>query len=99
MATLYVTEFRCGTNNNVPGDYPVLPAIGTQTVTFTTSAATSNALSAACEIVAISASAAAHITMAATPTATTSMMYIPANTVHYFKVGQSGMKIAAVAAA
>ncbi len=98
MAVLNVTEFRSGTNNNVISDYPALPAIGTQLVTFTTTVATTNALSAACEIVAISADAACHITMATTPVATTSMLKLMANTVYYFRVAQSGMKIAAVAA-
>lgn len=99
MATLYVTEFLAGTMNNTKSDFPALPAIGTQTVSFSTSAAIENALSDACEIVGVSADAACHISMSADPTATTSMMWIPASTVVYFKVGQSGMKIAAVAAA
>jgi hypothetical protein len=102
MAMLWVTEFLgCGDKGLSGGwsDYPAVPAIATQTVEFTTSAATANAFSDACEKVAVSANADCHIRFGVSPTATTGDLKLQAGVVYMFTIGARSLKVAAVVAA
>lgn len=100
MAKLWVTEFKgTGGTGNAPVDHPVVPALVTQTVTFTTSVATTDPFSDACGLVAISADANCHIKFAAAPTATVDDLRLLAGVVYYFAPAASGLKVAAIAAA
>ncbi|WP_286943379.1 hypothetical protein [Acinetobacter sp. UBA6526] len=68
----------------------------TQTITTSgSSAATSSAFAAGTTVVRIVATKDCHITFAASPTATTSLPFMPANQVEYFKV-TAGEKCAAI---
>ena len=99
MSTLWVTEFAGVANKTMHGgnsDYPAVPALRTQTVTYTTTAATAAAFSDACSHVAISASAAAHIKFGSAPEATTSDMRLEAGVVYMFCVSGPGLKVAAI---
>ncbi len=68
----------------------------TQTITTSgSSAATSNAFADGTTVVRIVATKDCHITFAAAPTATTSLLLMPSNQVEYFKVN-AGEKCAAI---
>jgi len=68
----------------------------TQTVsTASSSAATSNAFASGTTVVRIIATEDCNIVFAASPTATTSSTFLPANQVEYFKV-TAGDKVAAI---
>lgn len=107
MATLWVREYsRVAFPPQRPGESytPVQPAPLAQEpgtdqtpVTFTTSAA-SAAFASTTSYIAIIGSAAFHYTVADNPTATTSMLKVPADTLLFIGV-RPGQKIAAVAAA
>ena len=102
MAKLYVTEF--GEMGNPPlsadiGGVPQvarMPSIGTQVVTFTTSTASAT-FNDRTRFIRVHTDAACHITVAASPTATTSMLKMVADQTEYFAV-TPGQKIAAVTA-
>lgn len=101
MATLYVTEFAYA-DIAVPehGAAPVAlqPPAAEQTVTFTTSTA-SSAFHATTRIVRLYASADCHILFGADPTATTSKMKLKADAAEYFAVPLgASYKVAAVTA-
>lgn len=75
--------------------------IGTeQTISVASaSAATSNAMGSSSRVVRVVSTTDCHIAFAASPTATTSNTYLPANQVEYFKVPVPGTsKLAAIRA-
>lgn len=99
MSTLWVTEFAGLGNKSAHGgqsDYPSVPPLGTQTVTYTTSAATANAFSNGASHVAISASAACHIAFGQAPEADTGDMRLEAGVVYMFTLAGPGLKVAAI---
>lgn len=92
MATLYVTEYL---GARAPG--PIAPAdpLAEQTVTYTTSAA-SSAFNASTTVVRLVSKTDAYIAFGTNPTATASSMLLPAGVVEYFRVEQSSSyKVAA----
>ena len=88
MATMIVTEYaEMATDKNgqiLP--IPKEPAIASQTVTFTTSAAISNALNAKTYFVRVQTSIDAHVAFAVAPTATASYARVTSSTASYFGV-------------
>ena len=75
-----------------------LPLGTTQTVSVTSSsAANSSAFAAGTTVVRVVSTTDCHIIFAASPTATTSTAYLPANQVEYFKA-LAGQKVAAIRA-
>ena len=102
MAKLYVTEFQQMGNQERSADIggvpqvARLPSISTQVVTFTTSTA-SAAFNANTRFIRVHTDAACHITVADSPTATTSHLKMVADQTEYFAV-TPGQKIAAVTA-
>jgi hypothetical protein len=86
MATGYVIEWRgADIENNVLSPIPKGLPIRVQVVTFTTSAATSNAIGADCGVVELWTSANACWKGAASPTATTNDTPITAGVSRWFK--------------
>ena len=80
--------------------YPIqaLPVGTTQTVSVSSSsAANSTAFAAGTTVVRLVSTTDCHIIFAASPTATTSTAYLPANQVEYFK-SAAGQKVAAIRA-
>lgn len=99
MANLYVTQFEGIVGNHGFGPQcPIEPAIDTDVVSFTTSAA-SAAFSDACKLVRVVADADCHILVAATPVATTGDMPLAANEPYFFQPRKTGLKVAAIVAA
>ena len=75
-----------------------LPLGATQTISVTSSsAANSTAFASGTTVVRVVSTTDCHIIFAASPTATTSTAYLPANQVEYFK-GTAGEKSAAIRA-
>lgn len=97
MPTMWVTEFVANGPRERDGS-PAVPPIGTQVVTFSTSAATANALSAACDTIQIVVDTDAHVSFAPTPTATVNDMFLVKDIPHRFTPRTSGIKVAAIAA-
>lgn len=99
MATLNVTEFRgAGAVGAAVTQAPIMPSLGTQVVTFTTSVA-SNAFSDACGLIRVVASADCHVRVGVGAlSATTSDMLLGAGEIEYFVIQSPGMKIAAIEA-
>ena len=91
MATLWIREYSAASAIDVP----VEPGTD-QTVTFTTT--TQSAAFGTGGLVTIIADAAFHYVVGANPTATTSNLKVPADTLLTMKVA-AGQKIAAVTAA
>tara|TARA_R100000664_G_C2759750_1_gene149853 strand:- start:4815 stop:5129 length:315 start_codon:yes stop_codon:yes gene_type:complete len=76
----------------------VLPLGTTQTISVASgSAANSSAFAVGTTVVRVVSTTDCHIIFAASPTATTSTAYLPANQVEYFKVN-AGEKVAAIRA-
>lgn len=76
---------------------PKAPPIAVQSVTFTTSTATTNALNDETTLVMLLTTAAANVKFAGTPTATATTEPIPGEVPMYFGVPRkSGLKVAAV---
>ena len=98
MAKLWITEcLGMGSIGNAPVAAPSFPPVTTQTVTFTTSTA-SSALSGATRLVLIQADADCHLAFGADPTATTNHMLLEAKKTYPFAVTSPGLKVAAVTA-
>jgi hypothetical protein len=97
---LYVTEFSGTGNKGLNGgisDYPAVPALGTQVVTTgAASAATTNALSAACDKVAVSCTTACSIVFGKTPVATVNDLRLQVGVVYMFTVAGKDLKVAAI---
>lgn len=97
MASLYISEYERLVEDAT--GKPVLagmePAVTTQKVTFSTSAA-SAALNSRTRYVRIVVDANAHLAFGSSPTATTNDAPIQANSPEYFGVVNAGIKIAAV---
>lgn len=92
MATLWIREY--GAYDHAP----IAPEPGVdQTVTFTTSTQ-STAFAGSTKYIGMISDAAFHYKVGANPTATTSVLKVPADTLIYIGV-QAGDKIAAVTAA
>lgn len=73
-----------------------LKPVTNQVVAFTaSSAAMTNAVGAGITVVRLVATSACHIAVGVTPVATTSNMYLPANTVQYLAISP-GLKVAAI---
>lgn len=100
MATLWIREFdRAGESSNGSGlQIPMEGSTRDQTVTFTTSAQ-SAAFNAATQYIGMISTVAFHYKVGSNPTATTSNLLVPANTMLFIGIGQGGLKVAAVAAA
>lgn len=100
MATAWVTEYT--KSYREPGmdvDVPLEPAIRTQVVSFTTTAATAAAFTTGTTLVRIITDADAHYIVAVAPVATTSHAKIPAGLPEFFGVSATGqLKVAFVAA-
>lgn len=99
MATLWIREYR---DRGVAGaareiQVPQEPGLADQTVTFTTSTQ-SAAFNSSTRFIAIIGSAAFHYVVGANPTATTSGLKVPADTITHIGV-TPGQKIAAITAA
>src|SRR5690606_37062518 len=74
--------FKPGTNQNV--------------TVASSSAATTNAFASTTKVIRVASTTACYITLAATPTATTSHMLIPANGEVYIALPGTGLKLAAI---
>jgi hypothetical protein len=100
MATLWIREFdKAGEAPN--GEALPIPMEGStrdQTVTFTTSAQ-SAAFNASTQYIAMISTVAFHYKVSSNPTATTSHLLVPANTMLFIGIEQGSLKVAAVAAA
>lgn len=102
MATLYISEYSAplapyGTNTSVVQVVDESTLLAEQTVTVSTEQ-DSATLQSGTRLVRISTDTACHIKFAASPTATTSMKFIPANHVEYFGIpGTSGYKVSVIA--
>ena len=92
MATLWIREYDASSALPIP----VEPGLVDQTVTFTTT--TQSAAFGTGGLVTIIADAAFHYVVGANPTATTSNLKVPADTLLTMKVA-AGQKIAVVTAA
>jgi len=88
MATMIVTEYAEMATDKNGNVLPIAkePAEASQTVTFTTSTATTNALSDKTYFVRIQTSIDAHVAFAASPTATASDARVTSSTASYFGV-------------
>lgn len=102
MATFYIAEFGAAAVAN-PGSNVPTPIVdeasllAEQTVTVG-SEADSSALNAGTRIVRMVSDTACHYKFAASPTATTSLQYLPANVIEYKGVpASSGYKISVIA--
>lgn len=93
MATLWIREYDASSALPIP----VEPGLVDQTVTFTTTTQ-SAAFASRTGLVTIIADAAFHYVVGAAPTATTSNLKVPADTLQTMKVA-AGQKIAVVTAA
>lgn len=93
MATLWIREY----DNSSALPVPVEPGIADQAVTFTTTTQ-SAAFASRTGLITIIADAAFHYVVGDSPTATTSNLKVPADTLVTMKV-TAGQKIAAVTAA
>lgn len=98
MATLWVREYRDRATAGAGRDVQIVAEPGTdQTpVTFTTTTQ-SAAFAASTKFIAMIASAAFHYVVGANPTATTSALKVPADTLIHVGV-PAGQKVAVVAA-
>lgn len=95
MAKAYVTELTAlATRVSMPTPIAQMPPIAEQTVTFTTTTQ-SNAFGATTRFIRVHTDAICSIAIGSNPTATTSTMRLPADTIEYFGVS-AGDKIAFV---
>lgn len=94
MSTLYVTEFGSAGRTPLADE----PAVRTQTVTFTTSAACALGFQERTRIVRVISPTACHIKFGTAPTATTSDEYLAADQ-EAWRTVPPGHKVAAVDAA
>ncbi len=88
MATLYIAEYARCADDSIGGLNPIVDEdslLAENTVTVSTEQ-DSAVFNAATKIVRISTDTACHIKFGTAPTATTSMKYLPANSVEYFGV-------------
>jgi|GEM_PF-1073883 len=84
-------------NQNTGIDVQALKAGTVSTVSVSSSSAQSSAHAATTNVIRLVSTTDCHIAFAASPTATTSSMYLPANQVEYFLV-TGGEKVAAIRA-
>ena len=101
MATFYIAEFAAvAVPNAGMGAAPIVDEqslLAEQTVTVSTEQ-DSSALNAGTRIVRLVSDTACHYKFAASPTATTSLQYLPANVIEYKGVpASSGYKISVIA--
>lgn len=101
MATFYIAEFGAvAVPNAGMGAAPIVDEqslLAEQTVTVSTEQ-DSSPLNAGTRIVRLVSDTACHYKLAASPTATTSLQYLPANVVEYKGVpASSGYKISVIA--
>lgn len=97
MATAIVVEFDAK-GEAIKGrevQLPKYPAVARQSVTYTTSTATASAFNGRTTYIGFITTGKAHFALAASPTATTSFEWVPADTWHFISVEPgSGLKIA-----
>lgn len=101
MATFYIAEFASvAVPSGGQGAAPIVDEtslLAEQTVTVG-SETDSSALNAGTRIVRLTTDTACHYKFAASPTATTSLQYLPANVIEYKGVpASSGLKISVIA--
>ncbi len=101
MATLYIAEFERVAPSLDARTLPQLvdetSLLAEQTVTVSTEQ-DSSTLNAGTRIIRLVSDTACHYKLAASPTATTSLQYLPANVIEYKWVGPgSGLKVSVIA--
>lgn len=94
MAKAYVTEFTALATRVTDAPIAQAPPVAEQTVTFTTTTQ-SSAFNAATRFIRVHTDSICSIAIGSNPTATTSTMRMPADTIEYFGV-TAGDKIAFV---
>lgn len=94
MSKAYVTELTALSTRMTGAQIAQMPPVAEQTVTFTTTTQ-SNAFNSATRFIRVTSPAICSIAIGSNPTATTSTMRMPADTVEYFGV-TAGDKIAFV---
>lgn len=95
MATLYITEFSALATKVTDAPIAQMPPVAEQTRSISGSSAQSSAFNAATRFVQLHTDAICSIAIGANPTATTSTMRMPADTIIYFGV-TAGDKVAAI---
>lgn len=97
MATAWLTSFRGNVTVPTGGIAPQEPDLGTEALTLSSGSVQSAVIQDQCKLMRIVGDDDFHVEFGANPTATTTSMYIPADTPCFFGVNP-GHKVAVVAA-